>query len=364
MTIPRSIIALCAIPFLAANDSRGAELDFVRVSVDGTHFVAGESAERFVVWGVNYDHDHEGRLIEDYWHDDWDTVVEDFREMRALGANVVRVHLQLGRFMKSAEQPRERELDRLAKLVTLAEETGLYLDLTGLGCYHAKDVPKWYDALAEADRWDVQARFWRAVAKVGRESPAIFCYDLMNEPILPGWKVETEWVTGNLGGKSFVQRIALDLGNRDRMEVAKAWVAKLTTAIREIDERHLITVGVIPWVFAFGGGTPLFHSKEVGEPLDFVAVHFYPEKGEVAKALEALEAYDVGKPIVVEETFPLKCSVDELDAFVRGGRDTVDGWIGFYWGRTAEEYDRDDGIQAALMKAWLAYFRKGVPAGD
>ena len=26
---------------------------------------------------------------------------------------------------------------------------GLYLDLTGLGCYHKKDVPAWYDKLAE-----------------------------------------------------------------------------------------------------------------------------------------------------------------------------------------------------------------------
>ena len=67
-----------------------------------------------------------------------------------------------------------------------------------------------------------QARFWRAVAKVGRGSPAIFCYDLMNEPILPGRKAETEWVTGDLGGKSFVQRIALELGDRSREQVAKA----------------------------------------------------------------------------------------------------------------------------------------------
>ena len=31
-------------------------LDHIRVSDDGTHFVHGESAERFIVWGVNYDH--------------------------------------------------------------------------------------------------------------------------------------------------------------------------------------------------------------------------------------------------------------------------------------------------------------------
>ena len=46
----------------------------------------------------------------------------------------------------------------------LAEKTNLYLDVTGLGCYHKKDVPAWYDRLSEKDRWEVQARFWEAVA--------------------------------------------------------------------------------------------------------------------------------------------------------------------------------------------------------
>ena len=36
------------------------------------------------------------------------------------------------------------------------------------------DVPAWYDALKAAARWDVQARFWRAVAGVCKDSPAVF----------------------------------------------------------------------------------------------------------------------------------------------------------------------------------------------
>ena len=101
-------------------------------------------------------------------------------------ANVVRVHLQLGKFMKDRETPDERSLARLGKLLELAGRTGLYLDLTGLGCYHKKDVPAWYDALTEKERWTVQARFWEAVAERCAHSPAVFCYDLMNEPVVPG----------------------------------------------------------------------------------------------------------------------------------------------------------------------------------
>ena len=44
--------------------------------------------------------------------------------MKDLGANVVRVHLQLGKFMMDADRPNEKSLDRLGRLLTLAERTG------------------------------------------------------------------------------------------------------------------------------------------------------------------------------------------------------------------------------------------------
>src|SRR5678816_294900 len=93
-----------------------------------------------VMWGFNYDRDDAGRLLEDYWADEWETVAADFREMKALGANVVRVHLQAGRFMTAADRTDAANLDRLGRLVRLAEAVGLYLDVTGLGCYHKKGV--------------------------------------------------------------------------------------------------------------------------------------------------------------------------------------------------------------------------------
>jgi hypothetical protein len=351
------LTALIPCQKLRAQQTRDATIDRVRVSDDGTHFVRGPNAERFVVWGVNYDHDRGGRLLEDYWRDEWPTVVEDFGEIKALGANTVRVHLQLGKFMEAADRPNARNLARLADLVQLAEKNGLYLDVTGLGCYHKRDVPGWYDALAEAERWRVQARFWSAVAEVCRASPAIFCYDLMNEPVLPGEKRETEWLVGAFGDKHFVQRIALDLAGRTRADVGKAWVADLTAAIRHIDDRHLITVGVIPWSYEFKGANPLFYSPEVGGPLDFVSVHFYPKKNDVAGALAALRVYELGKPLVVEEFFPLRCSVDEARQFIDGSRSFVDGWISFYWGETLEENRRGKEIQHAIMAEWLEYFQ-------
>src|SRR5579871_4552470 len=93
--------------------SPSRRLDRIRPSEDRTHFVREGTTDRLVIWGFNYDHDDSGRLLEDYWGDEWAPVVEDFREMKALGANVVRVHLQVARFMKDSERPDEANLSRL-----------------------------------------------------------------------------------------------------------------------------------------------------------------------------------------------------------------------------------------------------------
>ncbi len=348
---------------LAQSPQPKSKLELIRPSEDGSGFVRAGSGEKFLAWGVNYDHDDPGRLLEDYWHKEWPTVVEDFKEIKELGANVIRIHPQIAKFMQTPTEPNKASLDQLARLVELAEQTRLYLDITGLGCYHKNDVPDWYDTMDEAARWDVQARFWEAVAKICAQSDAIFCYDLMNEPILPGGdKAETEWLAGEFGGKNFVQRITLDLAGRTREKVAKAWVDKLVAAIRKHDERHMITVGVIPWAHVWPNAKPFFYSKEVGENLDFASVHFYPKKGEVEKALKALAVYEVGKPLVIEETSPLWCGQEDFRRFVDGSREIADGWIGFYWGTTIDEYARrKNDIPAAIMKEWLEFFREKTP---
>ena len=163
-----------------------------------------------------------------------------------------------------------------------------------------------------------------------------------------------------------MQRLTLDLKGRTREEVAQAWVNQMVDAIVRHDERHMITVGVIPWVFVFGGGKPLFHSPEVGKRLDFVAVHFYPKQGEVDKALEALKKYEVGKPLVIEEMFPLKCGSDELVQFIKESASHSDGWISFYWGQSAQELRRKEKqtIGDAITADWFEKFQKLSAAMD
>jgi hypothetical protein len=334
-----------------------ADMEWVRVAKDGKAFVLEGSGKPFVPWGFNYDHDATGRLLEDYWESEWEKVQKHFAQMKQLGANVVRIHLQFGRFMQDSKTANRKALERLDKLLALAEQTGLYLDLTGLGSYHKKDVPAWYDALAEKERWAVQARFWEAIAGRCAKSPAIFCYDLMNEPVVPGGKRKgRDWLGGAFAGKHFVQFITLDQAERPRPEIARLWVKHLVEAIRKHDRRHLITVGLVDWSLDRPGLTSGFVPAKIAPEVDFLCVHLYPEKGKVDEALKTLAGFSAGKPVIIEEMFPLKCSIEELGRFVEGSRKVACGWIGFYWGKPPEELRQSKTIADAMMLGWLDYF--------
>lgn len=340
-----------------------SSMPWVEVSKDKTGFVPQPSGKSFVPWGFNYDHDEKGRLLEDYWEAEWPKVEADFARMKALGANVVRVHLQLGKFMDGPEKAHEKALDRLARLVGLAESTGLYLNLTGLGCYHKADVPAWYDKLAETERWDVQARFWAAVAGKCADSPAIFCYDLMNEPVVPGGRrKDGDWLGPAFGGKHFVQFITLDQKDRPRPDVARQWVERLAAAVRKADRRHLVTVGLVDWSLDRKGLTSGFVPEKVTGKLDFVSVHLYPEAGKLDEAAKTLKGFAVGKPVVVEETFPLKCSPKELDEFIQKSGKDAGGWVSFYWGKPPETLRRSKTLGDAILLQWLELFEKRAPA--
>lgn len=350
---------------LAAGVGAAAELPRVVVATDRRGFVLADSKQPFHPLGFNYG--NRGRLIEDFWTNDWAAVARDFREMKKLGANVTRVHLQFGKFMCAPSLPNADALAQLGKLVALANETGVYLDLTGLASYRPADVPAWYDALDDAGRWSAQAAFWEAIAKQCAANPAVFCFDLMNEPISPaGPRKPGQWRSGKLLGEyDFVQFIALEPAGRKREDIAKQWIRAMTAAIRKHDGNTLITVCQWPWVEKWGHLSG-FLPAAVAPELDFVSVHIYPEKGKVPDALAGLKKFCVGKPVVIEETFNLACSSEEVLQFLRESRAHACGWLGHNDGLTAADYDALKAagkltIAQALWRAWLDVFQQFAP---
>jgi len=350
------ICGVVSVAFLSGCVSPSERLERILITPDHTSFTTAQSNHPFHPWGLNYDRDYKMRLLEDYWQTDWPTVAADFAEMKRLGANVVRIHLQFARFMTSPDQPNPAALAQLSRLLNLADSTGLYLDITGLACYRRADVPAWYSDLDEPHRWAAQANFWQAIAATCANHPAVFCYDLINEPsVATEPRKPKDWLTGDLGGFAYCQFITLDLTGRDRPQLASQWTAKMIAAIRKHDKQTLITVGLLPFYKGTG-----FDAEEQAKLLDFISVHYYPDKNNLDDQVKFIQHFSVGKPLVVEEIFPMKCTTKDLGDFMQKST-FVTGWIGFYWGQTIEELDKTGEMKDAMIAAWLRFFRDNAP---
>jgi len=346
---------LFAVLFAGVSTATARAMEAITLSKDGKQFVMAGSGKRFVAWGFNYDRDYKMRLIEEYWDKEWDTVARDFRVMKELGGNVVRVHIQFCKFMDAPDKPNVAALDRLEKLVTLAEEIGLYLDVTGLGAYRLADQPGWYTNMNEKERWAAQTAFWDAIAERLAGRPGVLAFDLINEPAVgdknpPGKGVHP----AALGPFHYVQYIALDADGREGSEVWRRWVHKLATAIHHQDKRRLVTVGLLPLP---NRGM----LKGVGAEVDYMSVHLYPKAKQVDEQIKTIKLYSVGKPLIIEETFPLECSMAEMLDFIEKSKGTADGWISFYWGKPLAELKSSKDIADRMLFGWLDQFRKMAP---
>lgn len=341
-------------------------LERIGLTTDKRSLIQLPSGQPFVPWGFNYDRDYKSRLIEDYWVDEWDTVAADFREMKALGANIVRIHLSVAPFLDSPDAPNRTNVAQLRKLVRLCEQIGIYLDVTGLGSYRKEAAPAWYVNTTEAQRWAIQAKFWDVVADACGGSPAVAWYDLINEPVVPNeGRKPGEWMAGHLGPFWYSQFITLDRAGRDRGAIARAWVRQMSAAIRRHDRDALITVGMLPFTSSSGQPSIGFDPPGLSDVLDLTCVHVYPKPPPFAEALSVVERFDCcAKPLIIEETFPLECKPQDMPAFIDATKKHADGWLGFYWGQTADELKPSTRPHDVRTRQWLEVFKSARPSSN
>src|SRR4051812_13242503 len=81
-----------------------------------------------------------------------------------------------------------------------------------------------------------------------------------------------------------------------------------------------------------------FVPAEVAPKLDFLSVHIYPDRARPAEAMAILKQFEVGKPVLIEETFPLPCPMAELADFIEQSRTHACGWLGHYDGEPPAHY--------------------------
>jgi hypothetical protein len=337
---------------LLGGETWAADMQTVKVAPNQKGFILFPSGDRYVPWGHNYGSvDILERLVKDPAR-----VARDFTDMKAAGTTVVRVHPEMPRILTAPDKADPKALDQLKRLLKIAEKTGIHLKITGLACYKIKNRLAWYDSMNEQDRWKTQSFFWESIARTCAESPAVFAYDLINEPTAFG-KHADGWYSGRLGDVEFCQRLSLDPGNRTGDDVVREWTKRMVASIRKHDQEHLITLGMLPFPRAY---------TAAAEQLDFVSPHVYPKSGKVDDAIKLFRKFDWGKPIVIGETFPLSCGADDEREFLLKSREFAHGWIGHWPDKSPAQLAelKKTGkatIQNAIWLSWVDLFQEIGP---
>jgi hypothetical protein len=315
-----------------------AAMDRIAVGTGSANltFVGATTGVRFSPFGINYG------AIGGSSGTPYATLVKDFRTLRHDGYNMIRPLLEFSDYVDAPSPgfpdgtPDQANLATLQAAVSLAARDGLYVDVTGLFETDAAHSPAWYDALTadggEAHgRWQAQQVFWSAVAGQLEDDPNVLDFNLMNEPFISSAGDGTAWNTGCLGTPPvcFTQAITLDPNGRSADGIVQSWISTLTSAIRGTGDTHLITVGQLP---LNGGG---FESTNTAPLLSYVSVHEYPHAGVdgINAALANEAAFQAGKPLVIEEWFPLdNADGNEMSGWIASstqtGNGSVTGWVG------------------------------------
>jgi hypothetical protein len=316
-----------------------------------------ENGDAFFPWGFNYTNPALVDLVEDYWmmEEAWTIIKKDFKEMKAYGANTVRIHLQYVKFMENTTTPDTVSFKRLERLVQISQDEGMYLIVTGLAAYRLSDAQPWYDELDDYYRWETQKLFWQTTAATLKDYSCVFAYDLINEPVVASGchpdSSNCSWYPegGQFGGYQFIQNISINPANT-YWETIAFWTNQMTDAIRIEDDITMVTLGLLP----------LGPINSIASHFDILSTHIYPNTNDLMASINYVINNQSDKPFLIEEFYNLSCSAPELVIFL----DQVDGYyhglIGHYMGKTIEEYDTTILIDF-VHKEFLEFFIENNP---
>jgi endo-1,4-beta-mannosidase len=399
-----ALVALAlAIALLASRAGGGRAKEdragFVALAQPGPGFQL--SGRPWHPFGCNYFDPHVGWAPKLWREFDAARVEEHFRIMRDLGVNVVRVFLTAQTFFPDGETLDPEALKKFDALLDIARRHQILVHPTGPD--HWEGTPEWRrgDIYTDPRALAAQVRFWQLFAARYRAEPAIFAYDLLNEPHVrwtspgmakqwPVWLAEKYKTVESLREAWGEDAAALDSltsapippdqaapgskrlldYQRFRESIADRWVRRQVEAIRKADPNHLVTVGLIQWSVPVLHGRPsqyaAFRPSRLAPRLDFLTVHFYPLQGNPSASPEAFErnraylefvlrcvaAGDPRKPLVVGEfgwnggsepnRSPEQRAEAQKDwcvAAVRQGAGIAQGWLNWAYADTPSARD-------------------------
>jgi hypothetical protein len=323
-----------------------AAAEMPRITVHGDRLYAG--SRPWKAWGFNWgvgDHAPVIAYFDDPSAANFAVLAAELRTARQIGANSMRIYLQLGQVMATPTTPRQSTLRALQKLLALAQSEGIYLDITGDLVWEPSRAPAWYAQMSTPARWQVQARFWTAVAHAASSYTAVLCYELTSEPIVsttPGYYY------GRMGEWYFVQSIATAPASQADA-LARAWTRLMTSAVHAQDDRP-VTIGLLPTT------SGPFAPDNIASLLDMLVVHDYPKTGQARAAVSLIRSFAASdKPVLLGETAILNDDAATQDEFLLGAAPYLTGVFEFFNGSNPSAMQINT-IPDALYKVGLEQF--------
>jgi len=401
------IVAGCS--SFAPKNSQSPKSGLIGTTPDGKGFIDRSSRQPFIPFGTNYYDPNTGWAPKIWQQFDPDRVAGHFAVMKKLGVNCARVFLTAATFQPDVNTIDPEALAKLDELVRIAREAEIRLILTGPD--HWEGSPAYWrpDRFGGEEALRALDNFWTVVGRRYRGEPAIFAWDLLNEPQMP-WSNEAwqprwnAWLVakyhsreglkaawgGELGDQEKIGDIRIPENKAVqsnprlldwqlfRESLADEWVRRQVEALRRADPTHLITVGYIQWSYpVVRPGDPglyaAFNPHRQKQWLDFISIHFYPLMGAPFGSrdnweknlayLQTLLAYcHAGKPVVLEEygwygggapqQHPYLLEDQQarwIGAEIEASRRLAQGWLSWPFADTPDS--RDMSLYGGLVKA-------------
>lgn len=328
--------------------------NFIKLSLDGRHFVENENGKYFVPIGCNYFTQNIGwppKIWERFKPEDYE---RDFEVMRKMSMNVIRVFLSLKPFMPENKRLSDDCIEKCEKMLDLAGQYGIRIIFSGPSAWEgtpewAKALKEsWYNYFCDEDILENLEFFWENFCRYFRDHAALFSIDLFNEPYIK-WDLPSrrnawiEYLKNRYGSiknineawnGEFAAVNWQDIGIPEdanvfnspmiwdyqlfKNEISRNFVKRCVNAIRKYDKNHLVSIGLHPGTVPFDGEKPGryfgFDPHYIGDLLDYISLHWYPyyddmelyEKPEnfeknMALLMASVKYVHINKPVILEE---------------------------------------------------------------